>query len=93
MDTCESESHKKAAKSSRTSPKELTTITFVVNGVVTTVQNCLTRPSTVYFWNYDNHGLGTAQLTVLSYDCQYSEQFPSQIGTALGAAVLCLPFR
>jgi hypothetical protein len=48
--------------------KELTTITFVVNGVVTTVQ--LFDPSLYsYFWNYDNHGLRLAQIRFYPTDC------------------------
>src|SRR6058998_3573531 len=41
--------------------KKLTTITFVLNGVVTTVQ-LFDSALYNYFWNYDNHGLRLAQI-------------------------------
>jgi len=48
--------------------KELTTITFVLNGVVTTVQ-LFDSSLYDYFWNYDNHGLRLAQIRFYPTDC------------------------
>jgi len=48
--------------------KELTTITFVLNGVVTTVQ-LFDSALYSYFWNYDNHGLRLAQIRFYPSDC------------------------
>jgi len=48
--------------------KELTTITFVVSGVVTTVQ-LFDSALYDYFWNYDNHGLRLAQIRFYPADC------------------------
>jgi hypothetical protein len=48
--------------------KQLTTITFVVNGVVTTVQ-LFDSALFNYFWNYDNHGLRLAQIRFYPADC------------------------
>ena len=48
--------------------KELTTITFVVDGVATTVQ-LFDSSLYDYFWNYDNHGLRLAQIRFYPADC------------------------
>src|SRR2546422_814204 len=48
--------------------KELTTITFVVNGVVTTV-NLFDPALYSYFWNYENHGLRLAQIRFYPTAC------------------------
>ena len=47
---------------------ELTTITFVLNGVVTTV-HLFDSALYNYFWNYDNHGLRLAQIRFYPADC------------------------
>ena len=41
--------------------KDLTTLTFTVNGVTTQV-NIFDNALNGYFWNYDNHGLRLAQV-------------------------------
>ena len=48
--------------------KQLTTITFVLNGVVTTV-NLFDSALYDYFWNYDNHGLRLAQIRFYPTAC------------------------
>ena len=48
--------------------KELTTITFLVNGVSTTV-NIFDSALYDYFWNYDNHGLRLAQIRFYPTAC------------------------
>jgi hypothetical protein len=48
--------------------KQLTTITFVLNGVTTTV-NLFDTALYNYFWNYDNHGLRLAQLRFYPAAC------------------------
>ena len=48
--------------------KQLTSITFVLNGVVTTV-NLFDSALYDYFWNYDNHGLRLAQIRFYPTAC------------------------
>jgi len=48
--------------------KELTTISFLVDGVVTTV-NLFDPALYNYFWNYENHGLRLAQIRFYPTDC------------------------
>ena len=48
--------------------KQLTTITFVLNGVTTTV-NLFDSALYDYFWNYDNHGLRLAQIRFYPTGC------------------------
>src|SRR6267143_5730287 len=47
---------------------ELTTITFVLNGVVTTV-SLFDSALYSYFWNYENHGLRLAQIRFYPAAC------------------------
>jgi hypothetical protein len=49
--------------------KQLTTITFTLNGVTSTV-NLFDPALYSYFWNYDNHGLRLAQLRFYPVGCQ-----------------------
>jgi len=48
--------------------KQLTTITFTLNGVTTTV-NIFDPALYNYFWNYDNHGLRLAQIRFYPTAC------------------------
>ena len=48
--------------------KELTTITFALNGVTTTV-NLFDPALYSYFWNYENHGLRLAQIRFYPSAC------------------------